>query len=328
MTSLFFVVLILPLGVIGAVVVARVCLWLLRRHDSPITNLAPGPDTALRPTGSHFSTAPITPFADGPVIMSAETPEAVSPQNMTTIEWPDPWRLVNARWRQYIGGELRWELSNFPDHPLANRSFQVVAMKDPYDNAIIQFDDDSFGYVKLSWGAKSPHFEPIGGEAQLVRFLRGDGPMTTETARKLIAILEDNPDRTAAMKEALLRELPADEAIFFDNAPDMVGWLKASLGTVCVLSLDHDLGPNRKREGEIFDPGVGRDVVTLLETMPSACQVIVHSSNGPAGDGMMYALEREGWSVERVYPVRDLSWVNSHWIGRIVACVNGNRSIT
>ena len=145
--------------------------------------------------------------------------------------------------------------------------------------------------------------------------------MTTDIARKLIAILEDDPGRTAAMKEALQRELPAGEAIFFDNAPDMIAWLKANLGKVCVLSLDHDLGPNRDREGETFDPGVGRDVVTLLETMPSACQVIIHSSNSPAADGMLYALEYAGWSAERLYPFHDLTWVDSHWIGRIIACV-------
>jgi hypothetical protein len=68
---------------------------------------------------------------------------------MPTIEWPKPWRLVDDRRHTYIGGELAWELSHFPDHPLAKRSFQVVAMMDPYDNAIIQFDDGSFGYVNL-----------------------------------------------------------------------------------------------------------------------------------------------------------------------------------
>ncbi len=92
---------------------------------------------------------------------------------MTIIEWPNPWKPVDERRRTYIGGELAWELSHFPDHPMAGRSFQVVAMMDAYDNAIIQFDDGAFGYVNLPWKAQSPHFEPIGDEAELIRFLQG-----------------------------------------------------------------------------------------------------------------------------------------------------------
>jgi hypothetical protein len=92
---------------------------------------------------------------------------------MTTIAWPKPWQLVDERRRTYIGGELAWELSPFPDHPLAKRTFEVIAMMDAYDNAIIRFDDGAFGYVHLPWKAESPHFEPIGGEAELVRFLGG-----------------------------------------------------------------------------------------------------------------------------------------------------------
>jgi hypothetical protein len=92
---------------------------------------------------------------------------------MTTIEWPNPWKVVDERRRTYIGGELAWELSHFPDHPLAGRSFQVVAMMDAYENAIIQFADGAIGYVNLPWKAQSPHFEPIGGEAELIRFLKG-----------------------------------------------------------------------------------------------------------------------------------------------------------
>ena len=274
----------------------------LSRHDSPLP-AAPGEGIYDRRDIAQQDAGP-------------------QPRSMTVIELPKPWRLVDDRHRKYIGGELSWELTLFPDHPLVNRSFQVVAMKDPYNNAIIQFDDDdSFGYVRLTWGAAWPHFEPIGGEAQLFHFMRGG-------AAAVVAILEDDPDRTAAMKQALERELPAAEAIFFDNAPDMIEWLGANLGKVCVLSLDHDLGPNRKREGEIFDPGVGRDVVTFLETMPCSCPVIVHSSNSRAGDGMLYALERDGWPAERIYPFQDLAWVDSHWVGRITACVPGDRSIT
>src|SRR5215208_5877028 len=65
---------------------------------------------------------------------------------------------------------------------------------------------------------------------------------TMGATSKVIAILEDNPARAAAMKSALHRRFPDAEAIFFDNAPDMVAWLPGNLPTVCLLSLDHNLG--------------------------------------------------------------------------------------
>jgi hypothetical protein len=56
---------------------------------------------------------------------------------------------------------------------LAKRTFHVIAMMDAYENAVIQLDDGAFGYVHLPWKAESPHYEAIGGEVELVRFLQG-----------------------------------------------------------------------------------------------------------------------------------------------------------
>src|SRR3954468_22386528 len=89
------------------------------------------------------------------------------------FEWPKPWRAVDERWQAYIAGELSWELSHFPDHPLSGRSFTVVAMMDLYDNAIILLDGGGFGYIHLPGKADSPPCEPIGGEECLASFLRG-----------------------------------------------------------------------------------------------------------------------------------------------------------
>lgn len=140
----------------------------------------------------------------------------------------------------------------------------------------------------------------------------------------LIAILEDDPDRAAAMKNALRASLPGAETIFFDNAPDMIEWLPDGLPRVRLLCLDHDLGPNRERDGEVFDPGIGRDVVDWLESREPSCPVVIHSSNGPAADGMQYALEFAGWQVERVVPVADLEWVRDRWIGRVASYVGND----
>ena len=136
---------------------------------------------------------------------------------------------------------------------------------------------------------------------------------------KVIAILEDDPGRTNAMTEGLVQRLPIAEAIFFDNAPDMVAWLASNLGQVCLLCLDHDLGPNRQRDGRKFDPGIGRDVVDFLVTQPPACAVLVHSANSERAEGMVCALQDAGWSVERVIPVADLAWVKTRWLERVVS---------
>jgi hypothetical protein len=92
---------------------------------------------------------------------------------MSEITWPIPWRLVDARRAEYIARELRWELSHLPDHPLANVTFRVVAMKDEYDSAIVELEDGTFAYVRLTWKQALPHFERVGGEAELGRFFAG-----------------------------------------------------------------------------------------------------------------------------------------------------------
>src|SRR3954471_7369311 len=100
--------------------------------------------------------------------------------------------------------------------------------------------------------------------------------------RRAIAILEDNSQRTAAMRD-VLRKLCSDcEHYFFDNAPDMIAWLEQHLDDVVLFSLDHDLGSNRTRNGKVFDPGTGRDVAEFLATQPCSCPLLIHSNNYPA----------------------------------------------
>lgn len=143
----------------------------------------------------------------------------------------------------------------------------------------------------------------------------------TQVMPNVIAVLEDDPGRTAAMKD-VLATLPATDVVFFDNAPDMIDWLNSNLSKVCLLCLDHDLGPNRDRDGERFDPGIGRDVVDYLITQAPACSVIIHSSNSMGASGMQTALEEAGWSAERVVPFNDLAWVTERWNERVLSHVN------
>lgn len=132
-----------------------------------------------------------------------------------------------------------------------------------------------------------------------------------KTAR--IAILDDEKRRCLAMREQALQVASGAELHFFDNAPDIIEWFKAELSNVVLISLDHDLGPNRERDGEVFDPRTGRDVVDYLCTCQPVCPVLIHSSNSPAAQGMHFALEDAGWQNERVIPFGDVEWIASEW---------------
>jgi hypothetical protein len=128
-----------------------------------------------------------------------------------------------------------------------------------------------------------------------------------------IAILEDDERRQGGMARLLAASFPEHDAVFFDNAPDMLAWLAEHLADVSLVCLDHDLGPSRIREGERFEPGTGRDVANLLAGTKACCPVVIHTSNYIAAPGMVLALESGGWSVDRVVPFRDLEWLEEAW---------------
>jgi hypothetical protein len=133
----------------------------------------------------------------------------------------------------------------------------------------------------------------------------------------VIAILDDDLNRLAAMRALLVKWFHGCEIAVFENAPDMVAWLKENLQTVGLLSLDHDLGPNQLRDGVEFDPGTGRDVADFLATRPPQCNVILHTTNSLAAPGMLQVLEDAGWSVSRVVPYGDLDWIGEVWINAV-----------
>lgn len=140
-------------------------------------------------------------------------------------------------------------------------------------------------------------------------------------ARK-IAILDDEPERIREMIRCLNGCLPDCEVVFFDNAPDMIGWLAKHLEGVQLICLDHDLGPNRHRGGEVFDPGTGRDVADYLATRTPVCPVLVHTTNSLAAPGMAMALDESGWKNVRVVPHNDLEWIGMAWMCEVREALN------
>lgn len=139
----------------------------------------------------------------------------------------------------------------------------------------------------------------------------------------IIALLDDEPDRIRAMLPLLARRYPEYEVVTFENAPDMIVWLREHLGRVCLLCLDHDLGPNQLRDGAVFDPGIGRDVADFLATRPPQCPVILHTTNHLAAPGMRRVLEEAGWTVSHVVPYGDLDWISESWIEEVERVIEG-----
>ena len=139
-----------------------------------------------------------------------------------------------------------------------------------------------------------------------------------------IAILDDEPDRLTAMQPLLAQHAAASNVVTFDNAPDMIQWLVDNLESCELICLDHDLGPNRQRAGDVFDPGIGRDVVDHLATREPVCPVIIHTTNLEARPGMIDTLQTSGWTVSYVSPYEDDLWIREVWITEVVLALQGN----
>jgi hypothetical protein len=132
-----------------------------------------------------------------------------------------------------------------------------------------------------------------------------------------ITILDDEPDRIAAMVPLIQQHFPDQEVATFDNAPDMIVWLREHLNKCTLICLDHDLGPNRTRDGAFFDPGIGRDVADFLAAHRPKCHVIIHTTNSMAAPGMEMTLRDAGWSCSRVVPYGNTDWIAESWIEEV-----------
>jgi len=139
-----------------------------------------------------------------------------------------------------------------------------------------------------------------------------------------ITILEDDPERTNAFRDALAPW--AFDLVIIDNAPDMIEWLHAALSRTTLICLDHDLGPSRLRDESRFEPGSGRDVADWLAARPARCPVLVHSANGLAVPGMLLVLESAGWTAQRVVPSGDLDWIRESWLQAVTELLRSPRS--
>lgn len=131
--------------------------------------------------------------------------------------------------------------------------------------------------------------------------------------RKVIAILEDNADRRAAMRACVADRFYTFDARFFDDAREMVAFLADRLEDVLVISLDNDLDMKDGPDGRAVDVGEGRQVAAFLAARAPVCPVILHSSNTNAVEAMTELLRAAGWKTKRVVPMDDTAWINDDW---------------
>lgn len=126
----------------------------------------------------------------------------------------------------------------------------------------------------------------------------------------MIGILEDDVDGRRILFESAL--IGMGDYVIHDNAPDFLRWMDGAYDSISLLSLDHDLGPARPRGPDLFDPGVGMDVVKVLVKRRPAFPIIVHSSNLIEAPSMVRRLEEAGWTTERIIPF-GVDWVPFVW---------------
>ena len=121
----------------------------------------------------------------------------------------------------------------------------------------------------------------------------------------VILMLEDDLDRLARFWAVADRF--GIEIIDWADARKMIAELPAHLASADLISLDHDLAPIHD-----IEPGDGLDVAKYLATLPPACPVIIHTSNGIRGDAMAGELELAGWRHYLVAPLGD-DWIEADW---------------
>jgi hypothetical protein len=132
--------------------------------------------------------------------------------------------------------------------------------------------------------------------------------------QRTLLILEDNPDRIAAMRAQAAANLPGTAVEVFDEVAPFIEWAETHLSDVSLISLDHDLDLISQPDGMLRDPGDGRQVARWLAGRAPVCPVIIHTTNVFAGESMRLALRDAGWVVVRVFPGPELSWIAADWL--------------
>jgi CheY-like chemotaxis protein len=138
-----------------------------------------------------------------------------------------------------------------------------------------------------------------------------------------IVVLEDNLDRQAAMRVLLADRFYMYDVRFFDDAAETIAFLDAHLADTLVVCLDNDLELKPGPDGQMIDPGEGRQVAEFLADRPPACPVVIHTTNSAAAAAMTERLQKAGWKTRRVIPFDDMAWIESAWFPAVRRAIVG-----
>src|ERR1051326_7988024 len=127
---------------------------------------------------------------------------------------------------------------------------------------------------------------------------------------RVIAILEDNPDRLREFQSAVSQLGATYRLHCWRDANRMIGECHEVLADVVLISLDHDLN---KEHDRCPDPGDGLAVAEFLAKLPAFCPVILHTSNNERVWSMHNEFRFGGWKHERVIPLGD-QWIGQSWL--------------
>ncbi len=137
-----------------------------------------------------------------------------------------------------------------------------------------------------------------------------------------IVILEDNPDRQAAMSDVLTDLFPRAAIEYFAVARGMIEHLDLTgLYDVALISLDNDLDMVTSDDGRLVDAGDGIEVAKWLTARPPVVPVLVHTTNTLAGDQIDELLGTNGWSHARVVPYDGEHWIQEVWRSTVRALI-------
>ncbi|KLU01842.1 hypothetical protein RISK_006026 [Rhodopirellula islandica] len=122
-------------------------------------------------------------------------------------------------------------------------------------------------------------------------------------------MLEDDLDRIWRFKTIVAAHYPDARLDVYRTAPAFIAAYTKLASPPCLICLDHDLFVDSPNDP---DPGDGRDVSRFLTTQEAICPALIHSTNAPAADSMMFSMRDAGWTVDRIAPLGD-DWIETYW---------------
>ncbi len=126
---------------------------------------------------------------------------------------------------------------------------------------------------------------------------------------RYLFMLEDDHDCARRFRAITNAHYPSTQIEIHRTAPAFIDAYASIRRTPCMICLDHDLFVDSPDDP---DPGDGRDVSAFLCTQEPICPALIHSTNAPAADSMMFSMRDAGWTVDRIAPIGD-DWIEAYW---------------